>query len=126
MVMEKGLFFAIAASVLIIHISCNKEKNPNCGANNEFNMYLSANSIVDSTTGFYYSYRDGNNRVFQWSEPVSDVCPEEHVKVEFKAGLLKVGDSSQVSARARVSYGILFERTFAMTYDGIDYREKAK
>lgn len=80
--MKKVLFFAIATLFLTILISCNKESNPICGANNEFDMYLLGSSIVDSSTGFYYSYRDGNNRVFQWSELVKDVCSDEHVKVE--------------------------------------------
>ena len=118
--MKRDLFVLIAALLLSTLLSCNKESNPNCGPNKTFKMYLLSDSVVDTSTGFYYSYREGNNRVFQWSEVVSDVCPEEHVKVEFRVALKIAFNANSLSTRARVSYGILSERQFSMSLDGLD------
>jgi hypothetical protein len=80
---------------------------------------------VDSTTGVYYSYSDGNNRVFQWSNLVENVCSQEHVKFESRVALLDE-TTTGIQARTYVSWLFLFEENVAMTKNGSDLKGKGE
>ncbi len=85
-------------------------------------MYLLGSSIVDSTNGLYYSYMEGNNRVFQWSQLSENVCAEEHVKAEARVALLDAASASGLQARARLSWQFFFEKNIVMSLNHDDLK----
>jgi hypothetical protein len=84
-------------------------------------MYLLGSSIVDTTNGYYYSYMEGANRVFQWSKLVEEVCTDEHVKMESRVALLDE-TTTGINARARASWYFLFEENIPMNKSGSDIK----
>jgi hypothetical protein len=104
---------------------CDLFDDSPCGPNQTFDLYLLGSSIVDSTTGVYYSYTNGNDRVFQWSQLVEQVCPDEHVKVESRVALLDESTSG-ISARASVNWLFLFEEQIPMNKSGSDVKGKGE
>lgn len=118
--MKNNLLFILAFSFLALS-SCDLFDDSPCGGKDTFDLYLLGSSIVDSTTGFYNSYMQGTNRVFQWSEIVENVCPEEHVKLEARVALLDE-TTSGISARAGASWLFLFEEMFNLTKSGSDLK----
>ncbi len=116
----KNLLFALAFIALCA--SCDLFDDSPCGPNQTYDLYLLGSSIVDSTKGEYYSYMDGSgNRVFQWSELVEHVCPEEHVKIEARVALLDE-TTTGISARAGASWLFLFEEIFSLNKNGSDLK----
>ncbi len=112
------LFFAL---LLTVFASCDLFDDSPCGVKQTYDLYLLGSSIVDSTTGVYYSYMDGSDRVFQWSELVETVCSQEHVKIESRVALLDE-TTTGISARASASWLFLFEEKIPMTKSGSDIK----
>src|SRR5688500_9532550 len=109
--------YLLIVPVFCFILACDLVDDSPCGENRTFDLYLLGSSIVDTTTGVYYSYMEGTNRVFQWSQIVEEVCPEEHVKTEARVALL---DETviDVLARARVSWFFFYETNITMTKNG--------
>ena len=118
--MKKNLLLAIAICSTLL-ASCDLFDDSPCGPKETFDLYLLGSSIVDSTTGVYYSYMDGSNRVFQWSQLVENVCAQEHAKMECRVALLDE-TTSGISAKARASWLFLFEENITMTKSGSDIK----
>jgi hypothetical protein len=110
-----GLLFGLAVMIT----ACDVIDDSPCGIHETFDMYLLGSSIVDTTNGYYYSYIDGTNRVFQWSQIVEQVCPEEHVNTTYRVALL-AEDVTGVEARGRVSWYFFYEDNATMTRNGSD------
>ncbi len=117
----KNLFYTIFITMSVMILACDILDDSPCGLNQTFDLYLLGSSIVDTTTGVYYSYMDGTNRVFQWSPLVEEVCPDEHVKSDFRVALLDETITG-ISARATVSWLFFFEDMFTMTKNGSDIK----
>jgi hypothetical protein len=116
--MRKSLLLA-GAILLSLFISCSKDNKPSkCGGkSNSIKFWLRAgNSLFQNFDGLPHTYMEGNNRVFQWSSEVTNVCPDEHVKVECEVEMSNA--ASPVGARGRVDWLILFERKITMTRNG--------
>ncbi len=116
--MRKHLLLA-GVILLSLLISCSKDnKSSPCGSKKTAsNFWLRiGNSLFQNFHGLPHTYMEGNNRVFQWSDEVTNVCPDEHVKVECEVELSS--PTSPVSARGRVDWLILFERKITMTRNG--------
>ena len=92
-----------------------------CGPNQTYDLYLLGSSIVDSSTDVYYSYMEGTNRVFQWSNIVEDACTDEHVKSNFRIALLDE-TTTGISARGRISWQFLFEDETPLAKTGSDLK----
>jgi hypothetical protein len=122
--MKNSLFLTLAIFFTLLS-SCDFFDDSPCGPNQTYDLYLLGSSIVDSTTGIYYSYMDGTNRVFQWSQLVEEVCPDEHVKIESRVALLDE-TTTGISARARVDWLFLFEENIVMTKNGSDIKGKGE
>ncbi len=84
-------------------------------------IYKLGSSIVDSTDGIYYSYMDNNDRVFQWSQLVENVCSQEHVKIESRIALLDESTTG-INARSKVDWLFLFEEKISMAKSGSDLK----
>lgn len=114
----------ISASVaLLLFAGCGlfDDENSPCGAKKTYDLYLLGSSIVDTTKGVYYSYMENTNRVFQWSQIVENVCPEEHVSSDCRVALLDE-TTTGINARGRVSWLFLFEDNITMTKNGSDLK----
>ena len=98
-------------------LGCDLVDDSPCAERRTFDLYLLGSSIVDTTTGSYYSYMDGNNRVFQWSQIVEEVCPHEHVNTEMRVATLELNTSSGISARGHVGWLFLFQDDVAMPFN---------
>lgn len=122
MVMKCGTFVFIAISSTLMVTSCDLVDDSPCGVRETADMYLLGSSIVDSTNGLYYSYMEGNNRVFQWSQLSENVCAEEHVKAEARVALLGAASAFGIQARARVSWQFFFEKNIVMALVGDDFK----
>lgn len=101
--------------------SCDLFDDSPCGPKQTFDLYLLGSSIVDTTGGTYYSYMDGTNRVFQWSQIVEEVCTDEHVKLDARVALLDE-TTTGVSARAKGDWLFLFEENIPMNKTGSDIK----
>lgn len=115
----------LASCFLLLFMGCDLFDDSPCGARETYDLYLLGSSIVDSTTGVYYSYMDSGNRVFQWSNLVENVCAQEHVKMEARVALLDE-TTSGISARTKASWLFLFEENVAMTKSGSDIKGKGE
>ncbi len=122
--MKKNLLLAVAICTTML-ASCDYFDDSPCGPNQTYDLYLLGSSIVDSTTGVYYSYMDGGNRVFQWSNIVENVCSQEHVKIEARVALLDE-TTTGISARAQASWLFFFEENVTMTKNGSDIKGKGE
>jgi hypothetical protein len=122
--MKASSFFPLAF-ILVILLGCDLFDDSPCGPKENYDLYLLGSSIVDSTTGVYYSYMDNNDRVFQWSQLVENVCPDEHVKVNYRVALLDE-TTTGINARGHVSWLFLFEENIAMTKNGSDLKGKGE
>jgi hypothetical protein len=111
--------------ILFCVFGCDLFDDSPCGTKETYDLYLLGSSIVDSTRGTYYSYMDGGNRVFQWSQIVENVCPEEHVKMDARVALLDE-TTTGINARARVDWLFLFEENIPMTKSGSDLKGKGE
>lgn len=111
------IYFAISG--------CDLFDDSSCGLRETYDLYLLGSSIVDTTTGVYYSYVDGSNRVFQYSNLVEEVCSEEHVKFEARVALLDE-TTTGISARARISWLFLFEEQITLSKSGSDIKGKGE
>ena len=109
------------ASISLCFNGCDLFDDSPCGPKKTYDLYLLGSSIVDTSTGVYYSYLDGQNRVFQFSNIVENVCPEEHVKFSFRTALLDESTSG-IFARGRVSWQFLFEKEVLGTKSGSDVK----
>ena len=119
-IMKSNLLPFVLVSFLAFY-GCDLFDDSPCGVKETYDLYLLGSSIVDSTTGVYYSYMDGTNRVFQWSNIVEHVCAQEHVKMEARAALLDE-TTTGISARAGASWLFLFEETFNLSKNGSDLK----
>ena len=122
--MKTSTFFPLAF-ILITLLGCDLFDDSPCGPNQTFDLYLLGSSIVDTTTGLYYSYMDGGNRVFQYSQLVENICTDEHVKLDARVALLDE-TTTGISARGRASWLFLFEEAFPMTKAGSDIKGKGQ
>lgn len=119
--MKTRILSVWVAIFLTIIAGCDLFDDSPCGVRDTYDLYLLGSSIVDTTTGVYYSYMEGTNRVFQWSNLVEEVCPQEHVKIEARVALLD--ETTQgINARARASWLFLFETNIPMTKNGSDIK----
>ena len=118
--MKTSLLLVAAVSFTAL-AGCDLFDDSPCGPHQTYDLYLLGSSIVDSTTGVYYSYMDGGNRVFQWSELVDNVCSQEHAKMDCRVALLDE-TTSGISARGRASWLFLFEENIPMTKNGSDIK----
>lgn len=121
----KNSILLAGALLLLALSSCDLFDDSPCGPNQTYDLYLLGSSIVDSTTGVYYSYMDGNDRVFQWSQLVEEACSQEHVKLDARVALLDE-TTTGISAKARASWLFLFEENIAMTKNGSDIKGKGE
>jgi hypothetical protein len=117
----KQLCYLSLAILLTTATSCDLFDDSPCGEKQTFDLYLLGSSIVDSTNGLYYSYMDGGDRVFQWSQLVENACSQEHVKVESRVALLDE-TTTGISARTNVSWLFLFEEKIPMSKNGSDIK----
>lgn len=108
-------------TIAFIISGCDLFDDSPCGPKETLDIYLLGSSIVDSTTNVYYSYTEGNNRVFQWSQLVENVCAVEHVKFNARVALLNE-NTTGVSARSRVSWLFLFEEQIELKKTGSDIK----
>ena len=106
-IMKQIKLWAYLAMICLI-TSCDLFDDSPCGPKETLDIYLLGSSIVDSTTNVYYSYTEGNNRIFQWSELVENVCAVEHVKFDARVALLDE-TTTGISARSRLSWLFFFE-----------------
>jgi hypothetical protein len=116
-------YLLLAGAVLFLLISCSKDNKPSpCGPkSNASKFWLRlGNSLFKNFDGLPHTYMEGNNRVFQWSDEVTNVCPDEHVKVECEVEMSNA--ASPVGARGRVDWLILFERKITMTRNGNTFK----
>jgi hypothetical protein len=111
--------FLPAILILSLFTACSKE-DEKCGASQNFVYAKYLNGIVDDPGGVFNTYMEGNNRVFQWSDIVENVCPHEHVKANYTVGMLNA--ASPITARARVDWNFLFEQNITMTRVGADFK----
>ncbi len=119
-------FNYLSMTILIATIaSCDLFDDSPCGVKETYDLYLLGSSIVDSTTDVYYSYMDGSDRVFQWSQIVENVCSEEHVKIETRVALLDE-TTAGINARARADWLFFFEEKIPMTKNGSDLKGKGE
>lgn len=122
----KSTLLPFLLASLFAFTSCDLFDDSPCGSRETYDLYLLGSSIVDSTTGVYYSYMDGNgNRVFQWSNIVENVCPQEHVNMEARVALLDE-TTTGLSARAGASWLFLFEESFNLSKSGSDLKGKGE
>ena len=117
----KSKLLLVGAVCFIALAGCDLFDDSPCGVKQTYDLYLLGSSIVDSTTGVYYSYTDGSDRVFQWSNIVENVCAQEHVKIEARVALLDE-TTSGISARAKASWLFLFEENIALSKNGSDIK----
>ncbi|MFZ1703546.1 MAG: hypothetical protein WAT79_04320 [Saprospiraceae bacterium] len=117
--MKTHFFLFPVALCFLLLTGCELFDDSPCGLRKSLDIYLLGSSIVDTTFGYYYSYMDGNNRVFQYSEIVENVCASEHVKTEFRVALLDE-TTVGINARGNVSWLFLFEERVAMVKNGTD------
>lgn len=117
----KQLKLLTCLALVALMTGCDLFDDSPCGPKETLDIYLLGSSIVDSTTNVYYSYMDGNNRVFQWSKLVEEVCALEHVKFDARVALLDE-TTSGVSARSRISWLFLFEEQVELTKSGSDLK----
>lgn len=118
----KNQFLALGLALTFsLFAACDLIDDSPCGTRETYDLYLLGSSIVDTTTGVYYSYMDGQDRVFQWSNIVEGVCPDEHVKLEARVALLHE-TTLGINARANVSWQFFFESKIAMTKNGSDLK----
>src|SRR6185436_9224912 len=68
-----------------------------CGPSTDFGLSLFTSKEV-FTNGLYRDYMEGNNRVFQWSYHLDNVCTDEHVNTTYRVGLTDANSIQSVSA----------------------------
>lgn len=117
----KTSLLLVSAILFTALAGCDLFDDSPCGPKETYDMYLLGSSIVDSTNGLYYSYMDGNDRVFQWSQLVEHVCTDEHVKLDSRVALLDE-TTTGVNARSRGSWLFLFEEQIPMSKNGSDLK----
>lgn len=117
----KTILLTAGTACLILLAGCDLFDDSPCGAKDTFDIYLLGSSIVDTTNGLYYSYMDGGDRVFQWSDLVEDACAQEHVKIESRVALLDESTTG-INARARASWLFLYEENIPMNKNGSDLK----
>ena len=122
--MKKSLLFPLAIFLTSL-LGCDLFDDSPCGPNQTYDLYLLGSSIVDTSGGAYYSYMDGGNRVFQWSNIVESVCAQEHVNLDFRVALLDE-TTSGISARGSASWLFFFEEKIAMNKNGSDIKGKGE
>ncbi len=105
----------LAGAILFSFLSgCTKDDEATlCGPQKVFILALPVNKLTDSSDGGFHTYLEGNNRVFQWSELIENVCSDEHVKVNCEVSLYNI--NAPILARARISWSLLFERNINLT-----------
>ncbi|HMS97487.1 MAG TPA: hypothetical protein PKA12_02030 [Saprospiraceae bacterium] len=101
--------------------SCDLFDDSPCGEKQTMDIYLLGSSILESTTNVYYSYMDGNNRLFQWSKLAEQDCALEHVKFEARVALLDE-TTSGINARSRISWLFFFEEQVELKKSGKDLK----
>lgn len=117
----KNLILTLFLALVITMMACDLVDDSPCGEHMTFDLYLLGSNIVDSTTGYYNSYMDGTNRVFQWSELVEHVCPDEHVNSTYRVALLDE-TTTGIQARGTVNWLFFFEDVFPLTKNGSDLK----
>lgn len=117
----KAFLLVFGMLVSFAFLGCDLFDDSPCGPKQTYDLYLLGSSIVDSTTGAYYSYMDGTDRVFQWSNIVENVCSQEHVKMEARVALLDE-TTTGINARGRADWLFLFESPFSMSKSGSDLK----
>ncbi len=117
----KNLLLTLLGSLVLTMAACDVLDDSPCGLSQTLDLYLLGSSIVDTSTGLYYSYISGTERVFQWSQIVEEVCPLEHVKTTFRVALLDE-TTAGIEARGRVSWYFFYEDNFPMTKNGSDIK----
>jgi hypothetical protein len=111
--MRKHLLLA-GVILFSLLIACTKDdKATLCGPQKVFILALPVNKLTDSSGGGFHTYMEGNNRVFQWSELIENVCSDEHVRVSCEVSLHNI--NAPIIARARISWSLLFERKINLT-----------
>ncbi len=102
--------------------SCDLLDESPCGPKTLKEFYLIGSSIVQKDQ--FNSYMEGNNRVFQWSQLVENVCTDEHVQTTFRIAVTDATDvpKYQLKARARVSYQFLYENSTNLNLVDADFK----
>jgi hypothetical protein len=121
----KTILLHVGAIAVISLAGCDLFDDSPCGPNQTYDLYLLGSSIVDSTSDVYYSYMEGTDRVFQWSNLVENVCSQEHAKIDCRVALLDE-TTTGISARGRASWLFLFEENISMTKNGSDIKGKGE
>lgn len=117
----KNVFLTMLFASFVAMMACDVVDDSPCGLSQTLDIYLLGSSIVDTSTGLYYSYVTGSERVFQWSQLVEEVCALEHVKHTFRVALLDE-TTTGIQARGRASWNFFFEDDFPMTKSGSDIK----
>jgi hypothetical protein len=105
-------FNYLVGSLIIIFLfsSCDLFDDSPCGSKKSVDLYLLGSSQLNKK--FLNTYLNGNNRVFEWSELIENVCTDEHVKTEFRLAMLDENSANMfnLKARGKVSYQFLYEK----------------
>lgn len=112
--MKSRTIVCLAILTIMWGTGCDLIDDSPCGARETADMYYLGSQLVDTTTGDYHTYMDGNNRVFQWSQLIENVCTEEHIKADARVALLDE-TSTGIQARARLSWQFLFEKNIVLS-----------
>ncbi|HMG15633.1 MAG TPA: hypothetical protein VK590_09310, partial [Saprospiraceae bacterium] len=111
--MKKLIFIIQILFVIGFYNSCSVLDDSPCGVYETYNYYRIGKEIFDTTGGVFYTYLDGNTRIFQYSELIEHICPEEHIKSKFTVKFLDDTITS-VSVRANISWHSLYQDDIVM------------
>ncbi|MDQ3140707.1 MAG: hypothetical protein M3Q56_00505 [Bacteroidota bacterium] len=117
------LRYALFPILLVFFLpSCDLLDDSPCGPKTTADLYLLGSNMLDKA--YLHTYTEGNNRVFQWSELVEEVCTDEHIKSEFRLALLDENSAKDlnIKARASISYQFLYEKNIELVQNGNDLK----
>lgn len=125
----KNLIFQLVSILILLGLnSCSFIENllddSPCGPKSTADIYLLGQG--QTSDKYLNTYMDGNNRVFQWSELVENVCTEEHIKSEFRIAMLTESSFTKlnIKARGKVSYQFLYEKNIELQPIGLEIKAK--
>ncbi|MEP7196321.1 MAG: hypothetical protein ABI851_07350 [Saprospiraceae bacterium] len=115
-------YISVLLLVFLSFSSCDLLDDSPCGPHTTADVYLLGISMLDKT--YFNTYLDGNNRVYQWSQLVENVCTDDHVKSDFRVAILDETSAStyNIKARAKISYQFLYEQNTELKLNGTDFK----
>ncbi|MCC6817103.1 MAG: hypothetical protein IT267_11880 [Saprospiraceae bacterium] len=126
--MKNFIFLLVSILILLGLNSCKLiddllDDSP-CGPKSTADIYLLGQG--QTSDKYLNTYMDGNNRVFQWSELVENVCTEEHIISEFRIAMFDPSSITRlnIKARGKVSYQFLYEKNIELQPIGLEFKAK--